>query len=123
MKKPVHTLAAAMFAATLSLSLTFDVYKSVDAHADFLEIEHYGARGSNLFEAGNVVHGEALLLKLLESTLERGGGPDDLRALASREVLEHVLRENDQLRAQMYSRSWLFGRWISLLRTKAMRAS
>ena len=117
-------------AATLSLTRSFDVYKPVDAQGNFLEIEHYGVRYANQFETADVVHGDALLLNLLESAIGCGGNSEDLRALAHRGVYERVLRENSQLRgentelrAQMNSRSRLFQQWIRLLRTKAMRAT
>jgi len=109
-------------AATLSVTRTFDVYKPVDAQANFLEIEHYGARWANLLEPGDAVYGDALLLKLLQSVAEGAGGTEDLRALAHRGLYEVVLRENDQLRAQMNSRSRMFRHWLGLLLAKAMRA-
>ncbi len=57
---------------TRSLAQTFAVYKPVEAQADFLEIEHFGTRFSNM----NLDFGEAFEQSVIYSMAEAGRSSD-----------------------------------------------
>lgn len=57
-------------AGSLSLGRTFDIYKPIEPHADFLEVEHYGIRFASLLAPEGTIYGEALALRLVEAATD-----------------------------------------------------